>query len=40
MSKDGMSFSFIHKQYGINEAGWLKVLWAKYQQKGNEVMKD
>ena len=35
MLEDGMSFSFIHKQYGINEDR-LKVLWFKYQQKGIE----
>ena len=38
MLDDGMSFSFIHKQYGINE-GRLKVLWANYQDGGVETLR-
>ena len=37
MLDDGMSFSFIHKQYGINEER-LKVLWANYQDGGVEAL--
>lgn len=33
--EDGMSFGHIHKKYGINEDR-LKVLWARYQEKGLE----
>ena len=38
MLDDGMSFSFIHKQYGINEER-LKVLWANYQDGGVEALR-
>ena len=33
MLEDGISFSHIHKNYGINEAR-LKVLWSRYQKEG------
>lgn len=33
MFEDGISFSHIHKNYGINEAR-LKVLWSRYQKEG------
>ena len=32
MLEDGISFSHIHKNYGINEAR-LKVLWSRYQKE-------
>lgn len=35
MLEDGMSFSFIHKKYGVNEEQ-LKVLWSRFQEKGIE----
>lgn len=33
MLEEGLSFVYIHKTYGINEAR-LKVLWSKYQKEG------
>ena len=33
MLDDGISFSHIHKNYGINEER-LKVLWSRYQKEG------
>lgn len=33
MLEDGVSFSYIHRHYGINEVR-LKVLWSRYQQEG------
>ena len=33
MLEDGLSFSHIHKNYGINESR-LKVLWLCYQKEG------
>ena len=33
MLEDGISFSHIHRNYGINEAR-LKVLWSRYQKEG------
>ena len=35
--EDGMSFGHLHKKYGINEDR-LKVLWARYQEKGLESL--
>lgn len=29
----GISFSYIHRNYGINEE-WLKALWSRYQKEG------
>ena len=38
MLENGMSYSFIHRKYGINEDR-IKVLWSKYKQKGVDGLK-